>query len=109
MRLSRRRRLKKSCNIADPDLGVLGTMTMFLAKSFPSFHFEGDDLVALNVVDDLGFDNSLYIFTDCQGISVREEDLTEFYLVAGVAREAGNVQSLIFLDLELLTGYFHDC
>ena len=39
----------------------MGTMTVFLTKTFPSFHFEGDYLVTLHMTDDLSLDNSLDI------------------------------------------------
>ena len=84
-------------------------MTMLLAKALPSFHLKGNNFVALYMVDDLCLDNSLYIFPNGQAITVRKEDFTKFNLITGVARDTGNVQSLIFLDLELLSGYFYDC
>jgi len=84
-------------------------MTVFLAEAFPSFHFEGDDLVTLYVVDDLGLDDSLYIFAYRQLIAMRKKDFTELDFITGVARDTGNVQSLVLLDFELLSGYFHDC
>jgi len=38
-----------------------------------------------------------------------EKDFGELDFVTGVARDTGNIQSLILLDLELLPGYFHNC
>ena len=88
----------------------MGTMTVFLAKTFSSFHFEGDHFVTLHVIDDLSFDNSLDIFSYGQFVvAMREEDFSELHFIAGVAGDPGNVQSLVFLDLKLLTGYFHNC
>ena len=87
----------------------MSTVTVLLAKTFPSFHFEGDDFITLYVVDDLGLDNGLYIFANGQGVAMRQKDFTELNFITGVARDTGNEQSLIFLDLELLSGYFHDC
>lgn len=85
-------------------------MTVFLAETFPSFHFEGDHLVTLYMTDDLGFDNGLYVFSDGKlVVAMCEEDITEFYFITGITRDARNIQGLVFLDLELLTGYFHDC
>ena len=46
------------------DLRIMGTMTMFLTKALPSFHFEGNDLVTLHMSDDFSLDNSLYIFSN---------------------------------------------
>jgi hypothetical protein len=40
---------------------------------------------------------------------MRKEDFSELNFIAGVACDPGNVQSLVFLDLKLLTGYFHYC
>ena len=87
----------------------MSTMTMLLAKALPSFHLEGNYFVALYVVDDLSLDNSFHIFSYGQAVAMRKQDLTKFNLITGVARDTGNVQSLIFLDLELLSGYFYDC
>ena len=87
----------------------MGTMTVFLAETFPSFHFEGDYLVTLHVIDDLRFDDGLHIFADGQGVAMRQEDLAKLDFITGIARDAGDVQSLIFLDFELLSGYFHNC
>jgi hypothetical protein len=87
----------------------MSTMTVFLAKTLPSFHFEGNDFVTLYVVDDLGLDKGLYIFANGQAVAMRQKDFTELDFIAGVARDAGNVQSLVLLDFELLSGYFHNC
>ncbi len=38
-------------------------MPVFLAKAFSPFHFKGDHFVTLHVIDDLSFDNSLYVFS----------------------------------------------
>lgn len=84
-------------------------MTVLLAKTFPSFHLEGDDLVALDVVDDLSLDDGFYIFAHSQFVAMREKDFTELNFITGVTRDTGNVQSLVLLDFELLSGYFHDC
>ncbi len=84
-------------------------MTMLLTKALPSFHLKGNHFVALYVVDDLSLNDGLHIFSNDQVIAMRKQDLTEFNLIAGVARDTGNEQSLIFLDLELLSGYFNDC
>jgi hypothetical protein len=85
-------------------------MSVFLTEAFPSFHFEGDDLVTLYMTEDLGFDNSLYVFSDGKRtVTGSQKNFSKFDLVTGVARDTGNVQSLVFLDLKLLTGYFHNC
>ena len=85
-------------------------MTVLLAKAFSSFHFKGDHLITLNVIDDLGFDNSLDIFSRGQIVfTVGKEDFSELHFITGVASDPGDVQSLVFLDLELLAGYFHNC
>jgi hypothetical protein len=101
-----KRRLR---DLGDADFCVVGTMTMFLAKALPSFHLKGNYFVALYMVDDLSLDNSLHLFPKGQAIAMRKQDFSKFNLITGVARDAGNVQSLIFLDLELLSGYFYDC
>jgi hypothetical protein len=88
----------------------MGTMTVFLAKAFSPFHLKGDYLITLNMIDDLSFDNSLDIFTYGQTVfTVCEEDFSELHFITGVASDPGDVQGLVFLDFELLTGYFHDC
>ena len=38
-----------------------------------------------------------------------EKDFSELNFIAGIACEAGDIQSLVFLDLKLLTCYFHYC
>ena len=84
-------------------------MSVLLAKTFPSFHFEGDDLVTLNMVDDLRFYDGFHIFPDGKGIAMRKKYFAELDFIAGIARDTGNKQSLVFLDFELLSGYFHNC
>jgi hypothetical protein len=85
-------------------------MAVFLAEAFPSFHFEGDDFVALNVTNDLGFDNSFHVFSDGERtVTGSQEYITKFDLITSVARDTGDVQSLVFLDLKLHAGYFHYC
>ena len=87
----------------------MGTMTVFLTETFPSFHFEGNNLITLYVVDDLGLDDGLYIFANGQGVAMRQKDFTELNFITGVARDTGNVQGLVLLDFKLLSGYFHYC
>ncbi len=87
----------------------MSTMTVLLAEALPSFHLKGDYLVALQVLDDLSLDNGSHIFSKSQLVAMRKQDLTEFNLITGVALDTGNEQSLIFLDLKLLSGYFNDC
>ena len=87
----------------------MGTVTVFLPKSFPSFHFEGDDLVTLHMTDDFSFDNSLDVFSYGKLVAMGKEDFSELNFIAGIACDPGDVQSLVFLDLKLLTGYFHYC
>jgi|GEM_PF-1523135 len=97
-------------DIADLDLRVMGTMTVFLAESLSSFHFEGDDLVTLYVTYDLSLDGGFYVLAYGQGaVCVYKKYFCEFNLVTCIACNAGNVQSLILLDLELLTGDFYNC
>jgi len=85
-------------------------MTVFFAEAFPSFHFEGDDFVALDMTNDLGLDNSCHVFSDGERtVTGCEENITKFDLITSVARDTGNVQSLVFLDLKLHAGYFHYC
>ena len=38
-----------------------------------------------------------------------KKHFAELDLITGIARDTGDVQSLVFLDFELLTGYFHYC
>lgn len=84
-------------------------MTMLLPETLPSFHLEGDHLVTLDMVQNFSLDHSLYIFSRSEGIAIGKKNFSKLDLVTGIARDAGNIQSLILLDLELLTGYFHNC
>ena len=97
-------------DFADPDLRVMGTMTVFLAETLSSFHFEGDDLVTLYVTYDLSLDGGFYVLAYRQGaVCVNKKNFCEFNFVACIACNAGNVQSLILLDPELLAGDFYNC
>ena len=87
----------------------MSPMTMLLPETLPSFHFEGDHLVTLNMVQDLSLDHSLYILPGSKLVAIGKKNFSKLDLVTGIARDMGNVQSLILLDLELLTGYFHNC
>jgi hypothetical protein len=88
----------------------MSAMPVLLAKAFSPFHFKGDYLITLYVIDDLSFDDSLYIFSHGQIIvAMRQEDLCELHFITGIASDPGDVQSLVFLDLKLLAGYFHNC
>jgi len=88
----------------------VGTMTMLLAIPFPSFHFKSDDLVTLYLVEDLCLDHGLYILPECEVVFIiRQQYFAELDFVTGIARDMGNVQSLILLDFELLAGYFNNC
>src|SRR5882757_2156810 len=85
-------------------------MTVFFTKAFSSFHLKGDDLVTLYVTDDLRLDGGLYVLAYGQrAVSIHEENFSEFYFITCVACNAGDVQCLVFLDLELLAGYFYYC
>ena len=97
-------------DFADLDLRVMGTMTVLFAESLSSFHFEGDDLVTLYVTYDLSLNGGFYVLAYGQGaVCVYKKNFCEFNLVTCIACNAGNVQSLILLDLELLTGDFYNC
>jgi hypothetical protein len=88
----------------------MGTMTMFLTKAFPSFHFKGNYLIAFHLVDDLGFDGGLYVCTYRQFVvGIYQEHFSEFQFIACLPFNMRNLQCLVFLDLELLTGYFYNC
>ena len=85
-------------------------MPVLFAKSFSSFHFEGDDLVTLNVTYDLCLDSGLYVLAYGQGaVCIHEENFSEFHFVTCIACNAGNVQCLVLLDFELLAGDFYNC
>ena len=66
-------------------------MTVLLAEAFPSFHFEGDDLVTFYLIEDLGFDNGFNIFTDGEIVTMRKEYFAELDLITGIARNAGDI------------------
>lgn len=88
----------------------MSTMTMFLAETFSSFHFEGNYLIALYLTKDFGLDSSLDVFTYGQFIvAVRQQDFSELYFITGVPCQFGNIQSLVLLNLKLLAGYFYNC
>jgi len=99
----------KSSDIRDPDLRIVGAMSVFLPETLPSFHLEGDHLVTLYMIQDLSLDHSLHILPGSELVAIGQKNFSKLDLVTGIARDAGNVQSLILLDLELLTGYFHNC
>ena len=88
----------------------MSAMTMLLAETLPSLHLEGDHLVTLNMIQDLGLDHSLHILARGQlVVTMAKKYFSKLDLVTGVTRDTGNIQSLILLDLELLPGYFHNC
>jgi hypothetical protein len=101
-------------DLVNADLRVVRAMTVLLAETLPSFHFEGNHFVTFQLIEDLGFYYGFHVFAQGQlvvasRICVRKEHLAEFDLVTGIARDTGDVQSLVFLDFELLSGYFNDC
>lgn len=97
-------------NLVDLDFCVMSTVTMFLAETLPSFHFEGDHLVTLHLSEDLGLDGGLDIFAYRQfTVGVGQQDFCKFELISCISCYPGNVQCLVFLDLELLAGYFYYC
>ena len=96
-------------NVVDVDLCIVGAMTVLLTEAFPSFHLKGNDFVTLHMFDDLRFDNSLDILTNGQVVAMSQEDLSKFNFITGVSGNPGDVERLVLLDLELLTGYFHNC
>ena len=85
------------------------TMTMLLAEALPSLHLEGDHLVTLNMVEDLGLDHGLDITTYCEAVTIGQKNFSEFDLITGITRDPGNIQSLVLLNLKLHSGYFHNC
>jgi hypothetical protein len=88
----------------------VGAMTVLLAKTFSPFHLKGDHFVTLNVIDDLRFDNCFDLFSHGQFVvSMRQEYFGELDFIAGVAGDPWDIQGLVLLNLELLTGYFHNC
>jgi hypothetical protein len=84
-------------------------MTMLLPETLPSFHLKSDHLITLNMIQDLNLDHSLHILSGGKIVTMRKKYFSKLDLVTGITRNTGNVQSLILLDLELLTGYFHNC
>ena len=96
-------------DLGDADLRIMGPMTMLLPETLPSLHLEGDHLVTLNMIQDFSLDHSLYILPDSELIAIGQKNFSKLDLITGIARDTGNEQSLILLDLELLTGYFHNC
>jgi len=83
---------------------------VFLTKSLSPFHLEGNHLIALHMFDDLRLDNGLYIFSGGQlVVAMREKYFAKLHFVAGITRDSGDVQRLVFLDFELLAGYLYDC
>lgn len=92
-------------------MGVVGAVTMLLAEAFPSFHFEGNHLVALyQFVHDFCFHSCVYSSTCFYlTIAVYEEYFFQFYLIASFAIQVRYVQALALFYLELLTGYLYNC
>jgi len=88
----------------------MSTMSVLLTETFPSFHFKGNHLITFDLVNDLGLDDGLDVGANGQFIiAIGQQDFSEFYFITGVPCQFGNIQSLVFLDLKLLAGYFYNC
>lgn len=81
-------------------------MTFLLAEAFPSFVFEGDHGITLDLVNDLSLYFGFHIRTHGDGTIVQEQDI-QFHFIAGIAFQAGNIQGLVFFHFILLTRYFY--
>src|SRR4051812_30026713 len=87
----------------------MSTMAQFFTETFSALLLVGDHLVTFNLVQDF----SLYLNANIAELQVAvvvgEDHIGKFYFVTGFAPYVGNIQSLVFFDLELLAGYFNYC
>lgn len=102
--------LKGLSDFADLDLGVLDAVSFFLAETFAALLLVGNHFITLHMVQNFG----LHFYAYCAAnrhvaIGIGQEYISEFYFIASVATYMGHVQSLVFLHLKLLAGYFYYC
>lgn len=85
-------------------------MAVLLPEAFPALHLKRNHFVSLNMINDLCFNGSFYILA-CRQLAIQagQQYIAEIYFITSIARYAGYVQSLVFLNPELLTGYFYNC
>ena len=82
-------------------------MTLLLVEALPSLLLIRDHRITFNVVDDLRLHFRANGRTNGQlTIDISQENF-QFYLVASISGELGDIQRLVFLYSELLTGYFN--
>lgn len=97
-------------DVADLDLGVLSTVAFLFTEALAALLFVGNYFFTLHMIQDLG----LYFYAYCTtysevAIGVSQKHFRKFNFVSSVATYVGHVQSLIFLHLKLLAGYFYYC
>jgi len=99
----------RSGNTGYFNLSISSAVALLLVKAFPSFLLIGYDGVAFYLVNDLNLHFCFHCVTDGQfAIRINKEHI-EGYRIAGFSLNMGDVQSLIFLYFELLSGYFYYC
>jgi hypothetical protein len=97
-------------DIADPDFRIVRTMTQLLAESLATLLLIRDDFITLDLAENFRLHFHIHRAGERKiAVGIGHDDITKFYFVAGSATNVGNIQSLVFLDLKLLTGYFYDC
>ena len=86
------------------------TMAVFLPETFPALHLKRNHFVSLHMIDDLCLHCGFHIFSGSElAIEVGQQHIAEINFVTGIALHVGNIQCLVFLNPELLTGYFYNC
>ena len=83
---------------------------MLLPEPLPALHLKCNHFVSLNMVNDLSLYSGFYIAACRQfAIQVGQQHITEINFITSITSYAGYIQCLVFLDPELLTGYFYNC
>lgn len=101
--------IKTLSNVVDFNFGVLGAVTFFLTETFAAFLLVSNYFIALHLSKDLCLDLYATVGEGQIAIGIGHNHIRELHFSAGVATDFGDVQSLVFFNLKLLTGYFYDC
>ena len=84
-------------------------MTFLFVKSFSSFLFVSDHSITFYVIHDFCFYFCFHIRT-CRGFAVSIcHQHFQFYFITSFTGNMRHIQSLVFFDFELLSGYFNYC
>ena len=99
----------KLSDVANSDFGVLCAVTFFLAETFAALLLISNHFIALHMIKDLCLDFNTAVAEGQVAIRISHNNVREFHFGAGFTTDFGNVQCLVFFNLELLAGYFYDC